>query len=269
MAFRNASFLCPSHPSEQVAESWTQTQEHDNGKPGSTGGQIIQSRIEEEHQLYRRVSIKVETRPPPLEKQCFCVSKSTPIPSEDVCLLARGVPARHNSAAAGWRLAAAELCRSCRLLRWSLSVSVARAVINHGRVGECSGPPRSPQHSARPDLNGRITARMMSGLKTTDQRQCLIIAQGHPGLSAWTRGKLIVWCGTAALFALETDTSMCVLLWNTSVTFYCPVLLKGSWVTMKGSNLSEIILGGSPISHFATTYQVEKWCHLVWNDHVT
>lgn len=80
------------------------------------------------------------------EKQCFCDSKSTPISSErraDVCLLARGVPARHNSATAGWRLAAAELCGSCRLPRWSLSVSVARAVINHGRVGELSGPPRS------------------------------------------------------------------------------------------------------------------------------
>lgn len=185
------------------------------------------------------------------EKQCFCDSKSTPIPSErraDVCLLASGVPARHNSAAAGWRLAAAELCRSCRLLCWSLSVSVARAVINHGRVGERSGPPRSPQHSARPDLNGRITARMMSGLKTTDQRQCLIIAQGHPGLSAWTRGKLIVWCGTEALFARESDTSMCVLVWNTSVTFYCSVWPKGSWVTIKGSNLSEIILVENTIS---------------------
>lgn len=64
-------------------------------------------------------------------RMCACVWVG-----EWTCLLASRVPARHNSVAGGWRLAGVELCRSCWLLRWSLSVSVARAVINHERVGE-------------------------------------------------------------------------------------------------------------------------------------
>lgn len=35
---QRVAFVCPSCPSEQVAASLMQTQEHDNRKPGSTGG---------------------------------------------------------------------------------------------------------------------------------------------------------------------------------------------------------------------------------------
>lgn len=69
----------------------------------------------------------------------------------------------------------------------SLSVSQEASSI----IRDWGTRPPSPtgltlQHSTSPDLNGRITIHMMSVLKTTDQRQCLIIAQGHFRLSVRT-----------------------------------------------------------------------------------
>lgn len=150
-------------------------------------------------------------------RMCACVRVG-----EWTCLLASRVPARHNSVAGGWRLAGAELCRSCWVLRWSLSVSVARAVINHERVGEQTqtGPTSSssssvlptaltPHRSANPDLNGRITVRMMSGLKNHRSETMPHNSSGSPRPVSVDMGELIVWRGTVPCFACKSDTNMC------------------------------------------------------------
>lgn len=102
----------------------------------------------------------------------------------------------------------AELCRSCWLLCWSLPVSVTRSVINHKRLAQQTTLSYwSP--STSPDPKGRITVHMMSVLRTTDQRQCLIIAQGHFRLSVptWRIDSVIKNHG---LFVFKTDINMCL-----------------------------------------------------------
>lgn len=142
-------------------------------------------------------------------RMCACVRVG-----EWTCLLASRAPARHNSVAGGWRLAGVELCRSCWSLRWSLSVSVARAVINHERVGErtrpappLSPPPQlptalTPHRSANPDLNGRITVCMMSGLKNHRSETMPHNSSGSPRAVSVDMGELIVWRGTVPCFCV-------------------------------------------------------------------
>lgn len=69
----------------------------------------------------------------------------------------------------------------------SLSVSQEASLIMREQTTRPPSPADlSLQHFASPDLNGGITVCMMSALKTTDQKQCLIIAQGHFRLSILT-----------------------------------------------------------------------------------
>lgn len=96
------------------------------------------------------------------------------------------VPLRHNSTAGVWLQRSYAEVVGC-FADPSLSVSQEASLIMREQP---TGPPApadlSLQHSASPDLNGGITVRMMSALKATDQKQCLIIAQGHFRLSILT-----------------------------------------------------------------------------------
>lgn len=139
------------------------------------------------------------------EKLCFSNNKSTPSlwVTQYVCaswwadvFTSVSVCVRqcwwHNSVAGVWLRA--ELCRSCWLFCWSLSVSVTRSVINHPRLGDQTTLPYWSlcwlKHSTSPDQHGRTTVQHIwcqSYRKSRPQiRQCLIIAQGHLRLSILT-----------------------------------------------------------------------------------
>lgn len=120
------------------------------------------------------------------EIHCFGDSKSTPLRgcvcvSVHVCVCvcpsrwlgvftSMRVPPRHNSVAGVWLKQSYAEVVGC-FADPSLSVSQEGSLI----MSEQTTRPPSPadlslQHSASPDLNGGITARMMSALKTTVQK---------------------------------------------------------------------------------------------------
>lgn len=123
------------------------------------------------------------------EIHCFGDSKSTPL---HLCFCTSRwlgvftgahVPPRHNSMAGVWLKQSYAEVVGC-FADPSLSVSQRASLIMREQMTRPPSPADlSLQHSASPDLNGGITVHMMSSLKTTDQKQCLIIAQGHSRLS--------------------------------------------------------------------------------------